>query len=1009
MKKLSFIAVKESGDNETESGTFKPILSFGKHGKLHNSIRSSYYARDGYAVTADKNNIKIDRAGFKGLLKRELRYGRRITKKSGKLSLAIYRLLALFKKRFKKHPVWIVTDRDNACGDNGEAMFRYLVKHEKEAKVFFAIDAACRDYSRIKQVGRVLKLNSFRYRLNYLAADKIISSQTGEWVTNAFGDDRKYMKSMYDYDYCFLQHGIILNDLSSWFMDYKRDPALFVTSAKREYESIVNYGFACNEDTVKLTGLPRFDYLTNEPEKKTVFLPTWRRNIAGETVPGTAHRYYSETFKDSEYCKYYNSLINNKRLLSCLREHGFTGEFYLHPAFSIQAKDFSGNDVITVREDIADYKKLMRENSLLITDYSSVVFDFAYLKKPVVYTQFDVEEFLTGHHCSEGYFHYETDGFGPVANDLESTVDEIVKAVEGGCVMEDKYKDRVDSFFAFTDKNNCKRVYEAITRDTSFSGIEAKVKKHEFKTSDEEITLTLDVIVRSDTDFRLSDEVVIDTDLGSSEETRNMEGRNNHYAIEFLEQKQRCVRGIYTTNTRFSVTIPFERALMMERYNRIFMILDINGREEMTPLYNYRLRENGIAEVTPIPGSSAAIYFNDTLKLFKMEVRERLHTDDPKEQSSLKRAWKLSRLTKKHRPVVMYEKDCSRYEESASAVYEVLIDKGVKDVYYILDKKYAASANIAPKYRKNLIDRFSFRHYYELFCARSIVTTETIGHSLERGSVSIPFEKHVMKGKKNYVFLQHGVMYMVPLSAEQRKFFSRPGAKGKQRVVVSSELEAQHFLQNTSYNTRDKIYLSGLPKFDRSIRYDGADKIVIMVTWRPWDYNMMMKDPKATSYYNFVERLFNTVPDDLKDRTVIAPHPLVTKLMKENGTDAGMWAGYDPDIKYDDLLKDCDVLITDYSSIAYDAFYRGSNVVFCWEQLDECMQHYGKDAKLMLTEDLAFGPVCYDTEAITGTIEGIYKTEQDPKHIRNFRKIVEFHDGKNTERVVEMLTKDGII
>ena len=103
------------------------------------------------------------------------------------------------------------------------------------------------------------------------------------------------------------------------------------------------------------------------------------------------------------------------------------------------------------------------------------------------------------------------------------------------------------------------------------------------------------------------------------------------------------------------------------------------------------------------------------------------------------------------------------------------------------------------------------------------------------------------------------------------------------------------------------------------------------------------------------------------------------------------------------------MLITDYSSIAYDAFYRGGNDIFCWEQLDECMKHYGKDAKLMLTEDLAFGPVCYNIGDVTDAVEKIYKTEHDPQCVSNFRKIVEFSDGKNTERVVEMLAKDGII
>lgn len=46
----------------------------------------------------------------------------------------------------------------------------------------------------------------------------------------------------------------------------------------------------------------------------------------------------------------------------------------------------------------------------MITDYSSVAFDFAYMKKSLVYAQFDREAFFEGQTYDEGYFNYETDG-----------------------------------------------------------------------------------------------------------------------------------------------------------------------------------------------------------------------------------------------------------------------------------------------------------------------------------------------------------------------------------------------------------------------------------------------------------------------------------------------------------------------------------------------------------------------------------------------------------------------
>ncbi len=91
-----------------------------------------------------------------------------------------------------------------------------------------------------------------------------------------------------------------------------------------------------------------------------------------------------------------------------------------------------------------------------MTDYSSVSFDFAYLRKPVIYARFDA------YHYTEGYYDDERDGFGEVEYDLESTVDRIIEYMHNGCQLKPMYRERIDKFFAFNDKNNCQRVYEKI-------------------------------------------------------------------------------------------------------------------------------------------------------------------------------------------------------------------------------------------------------------------------------------------------------------------------------------------------------------------------------------------------------------------------------------------------------------------------------------------------------------------------------------------------------------------
>ena len=95
------------------------------------------------------------------------------------------------------------------------------------------------------------------------------------------------------------------------------------------------------------------------------------------------------------------------------------------------------------------------ESALMITDYSSVAFDFAYLKKPVLYYQFNKD-----YNYKKGYYDFESMGFGKVLDNQDKLINKIEEYINQDCIMEEKYIKRVDTFFKFNDKNNSKRVYE---------------------------------------------------------------------------------------------------------------------------------------------------------------------------------------------------------------------------------------------------------------------------------------------------------------------------------------------------------------------------------------------------------------------------------------------------------------------------------------------------------------------------------------------------------------------
>lgn len=366
----------------------------------------------------------------------------------------------------KKRPIWIISDRGMAAGDNGEALFRYImsIKNRKQ-DVYFVISKKSKDYARMKATGPTLTQESMRYKLKFLLADKIISSQADIETTNPFIRQGDHYVDLFNFDFVFLQHGVIRHDLSGWLNRFNKNIKTFVVSAQKEYDSIFSNPYYYGKDEVLLSGLPRYDLLRSEPARKVILAPTYRKNLAKQKTDKNGQRRYDMDFKNSEYRKFYNGLMNDDRVTSAMSDAGYTGEFYLHPALSAQREDFDSNDVFRVMNFPYDYKTAFREGELLISDHSSVVFDFAYLKKPVLYAYFDVSTFFQNHsYDASDFFSDRDDGFGVVCDDYESLVHEVVAQIKQGPKMDAKYKKRVDDFFEYTDSSNCKRVYDAIVK-----------------------------------------------------------------------------------------------------------------------------------------------------------------------------------------------------------------------------------------------------------------------------------------------------------------------------------------------------------------------------------------------------------------------------------------------------------------------------------------------------------------------------------------------------------------
>ena len=379
---------------------------------------------------------------------------------------------------------WVLMDRIHDGDDSGELLFRHLRRHRRGINAWFVIEAGTPDWDRLRAEGyrRVVAHGSLRWKLLMANCAHLISSHADVPVMRPPAILRFTKPS---WRFTFLQHGVIKDDLSAWLNSKRID--LFITSTQPEYDSIAGdhtpYTFTAKE--TKLTGLPRFDRLLEKgqqfgPEQRDLILvaPTWRDWLVPPLEAGSQKRSIAlDDFMATDYAANWLGLLKSPELREAAERHNLTIGFLPHPNVQsvlagldlpsyVQPLTFHGNDV----------QELFARAALLVTDYSSIAFNAAYIDRPTVYFQFDGELVLNGGHVGRrGYFDYVRDGFGPVTTELDDAVRTIVDSLKNGPRPTKEYQERIEATFPLRDGRCCERVIQEIEASTRRSGTKRRV------------------------------------------------------------------------------------------------------------------------------------------------------------------------------------------------------------------------------------------------------------------------------------------------------------------------------------------------------------------------------------------------------------------------------------------------------------------------------------------------------------------------------------------------------
>jgi hypothetical protein len=362
---------------------------------------------------------------------------------------------------------WVFIDREIGGDDNAEHLYRWVREHRPDINAWFLLSPAARDWQRLAADGFRLMGPGLMRKLLLLNAEHIISSHA-QFLDGGF--DRHLYGDAMQWRYTFLQHGVITSDLSHWLNGCDFDA--FVASSPAEYAALVDddgpYIFTGRE--VALTGMPRHDRLLqiaaglDSTQVDTLLvMPTWRGGLFDERI-NTDRAARLAAIAASPYVQHWSALLRSEELRDLAAVHGTRIVFMPHhdaipyiQAFRVPAH------VEVVIPDNGVFQQVFARSAGLITDFSSVASEMAFLRRAMFYYHFDRDRFYSGdHNWRKGYFDHDSDGFGPVAFDHVAMIAALRQFFVDGCRPQPAYLARMEQAMPYHDAGACQRVFERI-------------------------------------------------------------------------------------------------------------------------------------------------------------------------------------------------------------------------------------------------------------------------------------------------------------------------------------------------------------------------------------------------------------------------------------------------------------------------------------------------------------------------------------------------------------------
>ena len=324
-------------------------------------------------------------------------------------------------------------------------------------------------------------------------------------------------------------------------------------------------------------------------------------------------------------------------------------------------------------------------------------------------------------------------------------------------------------------------------------------------------------------------------------------------------------------------------------------------------------------------------------------------------------------------------------------------------IYYVITKDSPDYDMIRP-YKKNVVHFMTIRHMCYILAAELLVSTDARSHIYAQRSRHSIFTRYTKK--LPFVFLQHGVTAL-----KRVDFFYGKGKPGScDLFVVTSEKEKQIVIDNFNYEP-DEVINTGFARWDvlKDKSQDSHD-ILVMPTWRSWLEGASDREFEESDYFRHYAALLNSQRfKDLLEKYDLHANFYLHAIFQAHtesfhiASDRIHLKSFG-DTPVNELLMQCKMLITDYSSVSWDVLYQNKPTLFYQFDLDKYNEAHGSyiDMKTDLFGDRA--------ETLDQLLDSLEKTIQnnfrmEPKYEKMQQEYFQYEDHEHSRHICEEIKK----